>query len=105
METRSKLEDKALKMLEAALSKASQNKVQPENEKFRRRLEEIQNKNDQTEQESEKLKEYEKLLLQINETLKQEYDNFKEQEYERLKKRTLFLISFISANITLNKPK
>ncbi|RGB24090.1 hypothetical protein C1646_747941 [Rhizophagus diaphanus] len=89
METRSKLEDKALKMLEAALSKrleASQNKVQSENEKFRRRLEEIQNKNDQTEQESEKLKEYEKLLLQINETLKQEYDNFKEQEYERLKK-------------------
>ncbi|GES75247.1 cohesin subunit [Rhizophagus clarus] len=86
IETKSKLEDKALKMLEAALNKRLETKVQTENERFKRRLEEIQNKDDRTEQESEKLKEYEKLMLQVNETLKQEYDNFKEQEYERLKK-------------------
>ncbi len=91
-ETRSKLEETALTMLEEALRKrfGTADQTESENEKIRKRLDEIQNNEDQTGQETEKLKEYEKLIAQVNETLKQEYENFKEQEYEKLKKCTWF---------------
>ncbi|CAI2165090.1 10174_t:CDS:10 [Funneliformis geosporum] len=86
-ETRSRLEETALKILEDALSKkleTAQNKEQIENEieTIRERIDYIQNEDDET----EKLLEYEQIITQLNETLAQEYENFREQEYEKLKK-------------------